>query len=149
MPATRAEMNGLERLLSASKMRKGINLCIPLYTPADFVKIECLFTRFIKSIHTTMEYARQALINLYALFEGLENIGSHIGIEGYIIGIAEECQGMANIIRDQEREIRELKAELELANEVFATVNTDVINMRSSLSHVLYPQQMKKIEELM
>ena len=56
---------------------------------------------------------------------------------------------MANIIRDQEREIRELKAELELANEVFATVNTDVINMRSSLSHVLYPQQMKKIEELM
>jgi hypothetical protein len=96
-----------------------------------------------------MEYARQALINLYALFEGLENIGSHIGIEGYIIGIADECQRMANIIRDQEREIRELKAELELANEVFATVNTDVINMRSSLSHVLYPQQMKKIEELM
>ena len=96
-----------------------------------------------------MEYARQALINLYALFEGLENIGSHTGIEDYIIGIAEECQGMANIIRDQEREIRELKAELELANEVFATVNTDVINMRSSLSHVLYPQQTKKIEELM
>ena len=96
-----------------------------------------------------MEYARQALINLYALFEGLENIGSHTGIESYIIGIAEECQGMANIIRDQEREIRELKAELELANEVFATVNTDVINMRSSLSHVLYPQQTKKIEELM
>ena len=142
MPATRAEMNGLFRIEDAKR-------CIPLYTPADFVKIECLFTRFIKRTHTTMEYARQALINLYALFEGLENIGSHIGIESYIIGIAEECQGMANIIRDQEREIRELKAELELANEVFATVNTDVINMRSSLSHVLYPQQMKKIEELM
>lgn len=96
-----------------------------------------------------MEYARQALITLYALFEGLEKIGSHMGIESYIIGIAEECQKMANIIRDQEREIRELKAELELANEVFATVNTDVINMRNSLSHVLYPQQIKKIEELM
>jgi len=142
MPATRAEMNGLFRIEDAKRYK-------PLYTPADFVKIECLFTRFIKRTHTTMEYARQALINLYALFEGLENIGSHIGIESYIIGIAEECQGMANIIRDQEREIRELKAELELANEVFATVNTDVINMRSSLSHVLYPQQMKKIEELM
>lgn len=91
-----------------------------------------------------MEYARQTLINLYRLLQGLDNISSHINIE-----ISDGCQKLENIIRDQELEIRELKAKLEVANEVFSTVNTDVINMRTSISHVLYPQQIKKIEELM
>ena len=90
-----------------------------------------------------MEYARQALIRLYSLFEKLEHIGS---LEPYIISIADEFQKLANIIRDQDREIRALRAELELVNEVFATVNTDVIHMRGSLSQVLHP---KKIEVLM
>lgn len=96
-----------------------------------------------------MEYARQTLITLYRLLQGLDDISSHINIESYIIEISDGCQKLENIIRDQELEIRELKAKLEVANEVFSTVNTDVINMRTSISHFLYPQQIKKIEELM
>jgi hypothetical protein len=92
-----------------------------------------------------MEYARQALIKLYALFEGLENIGI---AEPYIISIADEFQNLVNIIRYQNRQIEELKAELELANSVFSTLNTDVIHMRSTLSNVLHPKKPKKIEEL-
>jgi hypothetical protein len=92
-----------------------------------------------------MEYARQALIKLYALFEGLENIGI---VEPYIISIADEFQKLVNVIRYQDRQIQELRAELEMANSVFATLNTDVIHMRSTLSHILHPIKPKKIEEL-
>jgi hypothetical protein len=92
-----------------------------------------------------MEYARQALIKLYALFEGLENIGA---AEPYIISMADEFQKLVNVIRYQDQQIQELRAELEMANSVFATLNTDVIHMRSTLSNVLHPTKPKKIEEL-
>jgi hypothetical protein len=101
-----------------------------------------------------MEYARQALITLYTIFEELENIGS---LEPYIIRIADEFQKLADIIRHQDRElerqhleIESLKAELELANTVFGKLNADVAHMRYSVSQVLQPlPQTKKIEELM
>ena len=101
-----------------------------------------------------MEYARQALITLYTIFEELENIGS---LEPYVIRIADEFQKLVDIIRHQDRElerqhleIQALKAELDMANSVFATLNTDVAHMRYAVSQVLQPTpQTKQIEELM
>jgi hypothetical protein len=98
-----------------------------------------------------MEYARQAL---YTILEELENIGS---LESYIIRIADEFQKLADTIRHQDREIQRqcleiqaLKAELDMANMVFATLNTNVAHMRHTVSQVLHPPpQTKKIEELM
>jgi hypothetical protein len=102
-----------------------------------------------------MNFVKHILVNLFSLFEGLEGIGSHLGIEGYINGIAAECENLVAIIKDQDREIERqrleisaLKAELEMANQLFYTVNTNVLQMRVDMAQVLRPPPMKKIEEL-
>ena len=105
--------------------------------------------------HSTMNFVKQILVNLFTLFEGLENIGSHLGIEGYINGIAAECQTLVAIIKDQDQEIERqrleiiaLKTELEMANRLFYTLNTNVLQMRIDMAQVLQPPPTRKIEEL-
>jgi|LauGreDrversion4_2_1035121.scaffolds.fasta_scaffold422987_2 hypothetical protein len=101
-----------------------------------------------------MNFVKQILVNLFSLFEGLENIGSHLGIEGFILGIAAECENLVAIIKKQDQEIERqrleitaLKAELELANRLFYTVNADLLHMRVDMAQVLQPPT-RKIEEL-
>ena len=108
-----------------------------------------------EGILRTMNYVRQILVNLFSLFEGLENIGSHLGIEGYIHGIAAECENLVAIIKDQGQEIQRqrleisaLKTELEMANRLFYTVNTELLQMRVDVTQVVQPPPMRKIEEL-
>lgn len=102
-----------------------------------------------------MDYIRQSIRVIYALFEELENIGSHLYIKGYINRIKEECNIIFDIIRNQDQqiksqllEIQELKAELEMNATIFETINNDILHMRSSISHVSQPTPKKYVEEL-
>jgi len=102
-----------------------------------------------------MDFIRQSIRVIYALFEELENIGSHLYIKGYINRIKEECNIIFDIIRDQDRqikiqllEIQALKAELEMNATIFETINNDVLHMRKSISYVSQPLSQKYVEEL-
>lgn len=86
---------------------------------------------------------------LDTLFEGIESVASHLDIHIFTNGLRYQYQKILDIIREQNREIEQLKAELAMANKVFMTLNTDVLHMRNTISEVLQQPQMKKIEELM
>lgn len=102
-----------------------------------------------------MDYIRQSIRVIYALFEELENIGSHLYIKGYINQIKEECNIIFDIIREQDQqiksqflEIQALKAELEMNAIIFETINNDVLQMRKSISNISQSTPKKYVEEL-
>lgn len=89
-----------------------------------------------------MEYIIAPINALNKLFGELENIGSHMD---YINWIKAQCNKFIDIIRDQDRQIQGLKAEIDMANSIFSTINTDVLHMRKSISQT---KDRRYVEEL-